>query len=213
MTQLNYFIKIDKQLFIKLFLAFIAATIVGTVSHELGHYFVAKYFGYSTTINYATTFWEPTNQDEVVTAARYFYITLGGPAQTLLTGTIGVLLLFYFRKHYYTAQQLNWRQWTIIFLSLFWLRQTANLVTWLAGFVMTGQYSTRGDEIKLAHHLQLPVWSIMTVTAALGLIVLSLIVFQFVPHKQRVTFLAAGLAGGIAGYILWLEMFGQYIMP
>ena len=44
----------DKGLFIKLFFAFIIVTIIGTLTHQLGHYLMAKYFGYSAKINYAS---------------------------------------------------------------------------------------------------------------------------------------------------------------
>ena len=49
------------SLFVKLFIAFIAATIIGTITHELGHYLVAKSFGYPASINYASTHWEPSS--------------------------------------------------------------------------------------------------------------------------------------------------------
>lgn len=204
---------IDKRLFLKLFIAFIAATVIGTISHEFGHYIVARYFGYAAKINYAATLWTPVYPGETVSAKNYFYIAMSGPLQTMLTGSIGVVLLLCFRKRYFSSRELNGRQWGIIFISLFWLRQTANFVTWVGGFLVTGRYSTRGDEVKMADYLQLPPWTITTGTAGLGLIVLTVVVFKFIPPRQRVAFLAAGFTGGIAGYILWIEWLGQYVMP
>jgi hypothetical protein len=42
------------KFFFIIFLAFILFTIIGTLSHELGHIAVAKYFGYETTLDYGS---------------------------------------------------------------------------------------------------------------------------------------------------------------
>jgi fatty acid desaturase len=58
-TILNF----NKKLFIALTLGFILTTIVGTITHECGHYLAAKYYGYNASINYAATKWhDPVNQ-------------------------------------------------------------------------------------------------------------------------------------------------------
>jgi hypothetical protein len=41
------------RLFIYLLLGFIVATVVGTISHEAGHYLAGKYFGFPATMHYA----------------------------------------------------------------------------------------------------------------------------------------------------------------
>ena len=46
---------LDIKLGIYLILSFIIFTIIGTVSHELGHYTVAKILGHEASINYAHT--------------------------------------------------------------------------------------------------------------------------------------------------------------
>jgi hypothetical protein len=50
-------------------------------------------------------------------------------------------------------------------------------------------------------------------TAIFGIIVLTVVVFKFIPTQQRLTFIASGLIGGVSGYILWLHLLGQIIMP
>ena len=204
---------IDKRLFVVLFFVFIAATVIGTLSHELGHYVAAKYLGYNAKISFAYTYWTPTNPDEAVILKNSFFITLGGPLQTMLTGTIGIFLLFIFRNSFVSTNRLSVRQWTIIFFSLFWLRQTTNLITWLGRYIITGQYSSNGDEIQIANYLRLPYWTILTFTGIIGFIVLAVIILKFIPKKQKLTFIISGFTGGIAGYILWLLLFGKYIMP
>ena len=103
-------------------LAFILSTIIGTVSHEFGHFTVAKSLGYSSTVSYGYTNWDDSKTRPFIDSvfSKYskeleanldfprkkefdliqdkqikdsFWITLGGPIQTMLTGTIGLLLL------------------------------------------------------------------------------------------------------------------------
>lgn len=206
-------INMDKKLFIGLFLSFIAATIIGTLSHELGHYIVAKYQGYDARINYGATFWSSPDPNNPIIPSSPIAMTLGGPVQTILTGTIGLLLLFIYRKNFRSADKLSYGQWLIIFLSLFWLRQTANFCTWLGGYFINGTFSSRGDEIRIANYFELPAWTVISITAIIGAFILAVITFKFIPTRQRTTFLTAGLLGGIAGFYLWLIQFGKYIMP
>lgn len=203
----------DKRLFIKLFLSFIAATIIGTLSHEFGHYIVAKYQGYDASINYRATFASSPDPNNPIVPNSSIAMTLGGPIQTMLTGTIGLILLFFYRKNFYQAAKLSLGQWLIIFLSLFWLRQTANFCTWLGGYFLNGNFSSHGDEIRIANYFDFPTWTVISITAIIGAFVLAIITFKFIPSRQRTTFLTAGLFGGIAGFYFWLIQFGKYIMP
>src|SRR5437870_3363662 len=82
----------------------------------------------------------------VVNSSDDFWITAGGLLETMLTGTIGLGFLFSFRKD--NATKLYFGQWFLIFISLFWLRQTANFVTWIGGYFFTGKFSQRSDEIQ-----------------------------------------------------------------
>ena len=89
--------KIDKILLVKISSLFIIFTIVGTLSHELGHFVVAEYLGYKTTIHYAsismpefeTTFNQNLDSFELV-KNDLLLIKLGGPIQTVTVGTIGI---------------------------------------------------------------------------------------------------------------------------
>ena len=131
----------------------------------------------------------------------------------MLTGTVGFIFLFVFRKKYYAADKLRFKQWLLIFSSLFWLRQVANFVTWLGGYFIKGKVFGHGDESGIAYHLGFPNWGIAFLTAFIGAIVLALVVFKFIPLKQRFTFIVSGLIGGISGYILWLKLLGPILMP
>lgn len=236
---MNY-IKIDYKLLLFLTLTFILMTVIGTLKHELGHYSVAKYLGYEASINYKSVNWDnklneyykkvyemypneiknnldfPGKETFLRRLNKYqkdnFWITLGGPFQTMLTGTIGLLLLLAYRNKLVTSSKITLIGWTLIFVSLFWLRQVANLFMAVITFIKNGQLSAKGDEAKLSLHLEINIWTIQIITGLCGLIVL-LIILRLLPRKIIVTFLISGLTGGILGYYLWLIKFGKYIMP
>ena len=202
----------NRKLFLYLSLVFILMTIIGTITHELGHNLSAKIMGFNSRVNYGMTILE-NNQNKSMSNKEYFLFTLGGPIQTMLTGTLGIALLFLTRKSYNQIENLSILQWIMIFMSLFWLRQIANMFTWVLFFFINGKFGVRGDEIKIAQYLELPKWSVLLSTAIIGAFVLWQVIFRFIPEKVRFTFIISGLAGGISGYILWLEIFGKILMP
>jgi len=237
-------LKFDLRLFILLALGFIAFTIIGTVSHESGHYLAARCLGYKARLHYSSTSiqsYRPYEMDYLKSvfekypaqiksnqpfpgkeqymeicrriSRRGIWFTLGGPLQTILTGTIGLLLMFVFRRRYFAAEKLVFRQWLLVFISLFWLRQAANFAVGSASYILLGKRHFLGDEFALDWHFHLPVGTIWIITATIAVCVLLLVVFKFIPAKQRFTFIIAGLAGGVTGYLLWLVWFGKMIMP
>ena len=137
----------------------------------------------------------------------------GGPLQTMLTGTIGLILLIFLRRRYFTAERLSFGLWLVIFIALFWLRQTANFFVGLSMSLINGSISRRSDEFGFARYFQLPWWSIWSLTALIGLVVLVVVIFKFVPKAQRLTFMTSGILGGVTGYVFWLVLFGKLIMP
>ncbi len=201
---------IDKKLTAGLVAGFILATVIGTLSHEAGHYFVARSLGYKVAINYASTYWFGGMYPS---PSHRFLITLGGPMQTMLTGTIGLFLLFVFRKSFQSKQKLSFGQWSLIFITLFWLRQTANLAVGIGIFLFRGHFSQRSDEVVLARHWHLPGETISILTGTLGTLVLAIVIFIFIPKPQRLTFMVSGISGGVMGYLLWLKWLGPVIMP
>lgn len=170
----------DFRLFVLLAIGFIAFTVIGTVSHESGHYLMAKCFGYEANI---------------------------------LTGTIGLIILILLRKRYFSAERLSFGLWLLIFITLFWLRQTANFFIVLPMSIIHGSINGHGDEFGLARYFHLPVWSILTFSTLIGIVILAVVIFKFIPIKQRLTFMAAGLVGGVTGFVFWLILFGKIIMP
>ena len=204
---------IDVRLFTWLFISFIFATIVGTLTHELGHYVVAECLGYDATIHYGSMSINHSNQPSETHPHDNFWITFGGPFQTILTGSIGLCLLLIFRKTFKAVSKLFFWQWLLIFTSLFWLRQPANFSLWILSYIVKGKISLGLDEIVLALDLNFPIWSIVSSTALIGFLVLYVVIFKFIPRQQRLIFIFAGLLGGIAGFTLWLNIVGKILIP
>ncbi|MBP7511178.1 MAG: hypothetical protein KA981_04575 [Bacteroidia bacterium] len=130
----------------------------------------------------------------------------------MLTGSIGFILLLVYRKRFTTSEKIHFWGWTLIFISLFWLRQFANLFVGLLTYILKGQTSQSNDEARLANYLDLNIWTIEIITGIIALGILSK-VLTWLPKKTVLTFLLSGIVGGILGYYLWLIKFGKYIMP
>lgn len=233
----------DIKLFIALFFAFVFFTVAGTLLHEGGHFVAGRALGYDASLHYGYTSFGENNTGRALqeyysrwgdagvvdtNAARQKHfaqllekqkqennlITLGGPLQTMLTGTIGLMLLIVYRKKILKKHTLNIRQWLLVFFSLFWLRQVANAATGL--FIKKPVIGTEGmvaDEVKLAVYYNMPYTSIVFGTAAVGLVISVLVIFIFIPARQRLTLIAAGLFGGVAGFIGWFFFTGPWLMP
>jgi hypothetical protein len=210
-------IVIDKKLFFLLFAGFVLATVVGTVSHEYGHYLISRLLGYKgqhisyafTTIGYnavyTSTHFDKTKNDPLL-------FTIGGPLATIMVGTFGFLLLCLRYTQTTYKQKLPLQQWLLIFLALFWLRELFNFVC-ATTVAITGNYTPNGDEFWIAKHLNWNGWVLSGLLAFFALAVLLLITFRFIPLSQRFTFLTGGFLGGIAGAIFWLVLLGPVLMP
>ncbi len=230
-----------RKAFLKLSLTFIFFTVTGTLLHESGHYIVAKYLGYSVGVHYKYTQWNSPVEDSLVesiyskygkemrysdisvyskivnaieakTRSDSFWICLGGPLQTMVTGSVAFMILIVKRKNFENLSTLSLKYWALIFLSLFWLRQTANFILQIIFNSAHYKYSNN-DERFLAEFLQLPQWFFSAITAIIGVMILAKIMSTFIPIKFRSTFIMAGASGGFAGYILWFKVLGPVLLP
>lgn len=199
-------VRFEVKLFFALSIAFILFTCIGTLAHEMGHIAIARMLGYETYLGHG---YMNYNRTASTSRTEKLLIDMGGPMQTMLTGTAGLLLLVLQRKRFNGRQRLLWTQWLLIFITLFWLRQSANMIMGIRSLGRLG----RDDESQIAYLLHWPLPSIGLVTGGIGLLVLAVVTFRFIPATQRLTFMLAGLAGGIAGFWLWLIRFGPVLMP
>lgn len=223
-------------------LSFVLCTIVGTLSHEMGHWTMAKMLGYDAEINYSSARYDNDKQldnlyylysqkteaenkampfqqkDEyeklkAEVDRKSFYFTLGGPIQTILFGTVGFIWLIYRRKKR-AEQPLNLTDYAAIFLALFWLREVFNPVFSVAQSLwLSGSIYFGGDELKLARYLDLPDGGVAIPLAIIGAAICYYVIYHILPKDKRSTFIDAGLFGGIAGYFLWMRVLGPVLMP
>jgi hypothetical protein len=146
------------------------------------------------------------------TSKEWMCIHVAGPLQTMLTGTIGLLLLFRCRKKNVGAERLSFGQWMLVFLSLFWLRE---LLTLASAVSLSLQYKMRmnHDEFAIARYLHWNPWMLAGAAATFALLGFWLVTFRFVPGKQRLTFIIAMFTGGITGVYLWFGLLGPKLLP
>ena len=221
---------------------FILFTVIGTISHEYGHIVVAKSLGYNTSLSYGSMNYNNPQQNERLediyneneTAIKSgldfrekndfqkgidklksdsLLVAIGGPLQTIFTGTIGLWLVCLRRK---TIERSGPElfDWVAVFLSLFWLREVFNVVTSIGGefFSPVGSYFG-GDERYISVALNLWPGTISIILAVIGLLISLFIIFKIVPKRLRLTFILSGLVGGISGFVLWMDIVGPKILP
>ncbi|MFY0594227.1 hypothetical protein [Roseivirga sp.] len=234
--------KIKPTLLFILSLGFILFTVIGTVSHEMGHIAVAKALGYSTELHHAsmTYDYESSNsrlneiygqyQKEIendldFTLKKEFdslykkqrthglLISMGGPLQTCLVGLIGFFLLKYHRKKF--PQRFNHWDWLGVFFPLFWLREVYNLLTSIGSKIIDPQTFSYfgGDELNIAYYLEIWEGSVAISLGAIGLGISLLVIFKYLPHQYRLTFILSGLIGGNIGFYLWIYQLGPLVLP
>ncbi|WP_445159399.1 hypothetical protein [Mesohalobacter salilacus] len=141
------------------------------------------------------------------------FITIGGPSQTILTGIIGLIILFLRRKSI-QIKGLKIIDWLAIFFGLFWLREIFNLIHSFASELISpsGKWFG-GDEYYISNDLNLWSGTIPIILGVIGLLVSVYIVFKIVPKNLRLTFILSGLLGGISGFIIWMNIIGPKILP
>jgi len=229
--------KIHPRLFAFLALSFVIATMVGTLSHELGHVAVAKVLGYDTQLHYASMdfnhddklldYYEPHQKEIMIegtpenlhfkkmladSESDRHKVSWGGPVQTMLTGTIGFMLLW-FRRKKIAAYGMKFTDWLCVFLAFFWSRQLANFILASINYIVYSKPSVHGDEARLSLYYNLPWLTLNAVTATIAGILLIWVVFFIIPKLHRLTFIAAGIAGSALGYMIWMYWIGPVVLP
>ncbi|MEM6720675.1 MAG: hypothetical protein AAF611_15205 [Bacteroidota bacterium] len=138
-----------------------------------------------------------------------FYVTLGGPIQTILTAFIGLFILAYRGTN--RQEDFKWLDWLAVFMSLFILREVFNTVMAAGSYLINGIEYFGGDEFRISLYLGFNQWTIPIMTAILGAIIASFVIFMIVPKRHRFTFILAGFTGSIIGFIAWFEYLGPWI--
>lgn len=151
-------------------------------------------------------YWNKKSNEEL-------FITIGGPLQTILTGTIGLLILIW-RKKSISKNGMKTLDWLIVFLSLFWLREIFNLATSIGGELISPNGSWfGGDELYISQALHVWPGTISIILATIGIAVAYYVIFKVIPKKLRLTFILSGIIGGITGFVLWMHIIGPKVLP
>jgi len=134
-------------------------------------------------------------------------ITIGGPAQTLLTSFMGLLILFLRRKKW--KEQFKLVDWLAVFMSLFALREVFNFVQVSYSSLFNSESNFHGDEFRISRDLGFNEWVIPIITLILGLVISCYVIFKIIPIKYRFSFIVSGLVGGISGFAIWFGFLGE----
>src|SRR5690606_11477284 len=119
-------------------------------------------------------------QKTIIESSLVIYMI--GPLQTMLFGTIGLVIL-HIRKIKFHRKELNFIDWFAIFLSLFWSRQLMNLIISVTGRILFGASNYfGGDEAEISSMLSLPSGTLSIATGIIGFIICYHIVFKIVPN-------------------------------
>ena len=220
-------------------MSFILVTIIGTLTHELGHLVPAKILGYETTLHYGSMSWDDRCMDLSNALFRKYgskdnvpdqvlnqldalkekskkdtlWITLGGPIQTMSTGLLGFFIL-YSRRNKMSKTALSLFEWTAVFLSLFWSRQLFNLFMGFAGGLFFSKpYFFGGDEAKISSILGFPIGTVGILTAIIAFVICVYVVLNVVPKMIRYQFIISGILGSAIGFVLWFFALGPMLLP
>ena len=225
--------------FFLIILSFIFFTIIGTQSHELGHVLVAKILGCETRLSYGSMTYsndkiekeyfkfyelygnEIREECEFPGQSRFyelskewanirFWIIIGGPLQTMLTGIVGFYLLIKFRKNRHNLD-FNFKEWVVTFLALFWLREPFNMLGATVGWMLNGETVFVGDEFQIANYLGFHPWSVSIILGLIGLSIAFFIIFKIMPKRYWIGFNLAGIMGGLLGFYLWFDILGPFL--
>jgi hypothetical protein len=200
-----------KQIIV-LSIAFIAFTIIGTISHELGHIAVAKYLGYNTVLHYGSMTYESANGEEIPLIDDIL-ILIGGPLQTFLTAILGIYYLAG-RRSIIKNEGMYWKDWLALFLGLFLLRELFN---YLMNFTEVHLLQTKdhftGDEAILSEVVLGQNASILPlINAMVSILGLSWLIFILLPKKYRFNLILSGILGGGLGFVIWMKLIGPLVL-
>ncbi|MHA1230783.1 MAG: hypothetical protein ACTSRP_14780 [Candidatus Helarchaeota archaeon] len=197
--------------YIKYFVKFLPLAAIGTLMHELGHFFAAILQGSRAWISYGYTHLIDPLENEF----QYFIFILGGPISTWLTCLIGLLLLiFVFHKRLKdSTYKMTWGHQISFFLSLFSSRAVFNTSMWTVGKYILGNPMGNSDEEKIAAYLGIRPEIILYGGLIIGLIIILISLFYLIPKTQRKVVFITGIFGSITGYLIWYYLLGPIILP
>lgn len=230
---------LSRKHIISFIIVFILLTPIGTITHELGHLFVAKTLGYDTTLHHSSVNWNNEllkslkNQYEkfklqieddlpfegqeeykvnIKTLNKHnLLILFGGVAQTIIFGLVAFILLLY--RVFIKKKSFNSLDWLLTFISLFWIREPANLIlSVIKGIKLKNNIYFYGDDAKIANLLGLHEGVLLLPLTIIAMLI-SLMVLKIIPNKRKKEFIIGALIGCPIGFVLWMFIIGPIVLP
>lgn len=231
---------INPKLFFYLTLSFFFIVPLATIYHEFGHFAMAKFLGYDTTIHYSKTKWK--NQDRFIFEKLYkqnkfkiennlpfiekekyvrivekldadnLIILISGIVITNVTGITAFLILLY-RKKIKKINKIYLLDFILIFLSFFLIRQIYILIYGVFNSLYNKEISFLGDEAIVSKLLKIPNGIISVLLGLITFLIFLYILFKIIPKRLFSTFIFSGLIGGSFGFIVWMFYLGPKILP
>jgi len=203
--------------------------ISGHLTHELGHYSVARLLGYDAKINYKSTkiidlnpvFRELAYEHQKKTFTSvdeekkkkihkdYILTFAGGPLITIIMGCTGFLI--FMLHHAREKDILSIYSLLSISISLHWLRFPVNYLITLF-YLLIGKI-TFCDETIIANYFDINEFWITTPLAIFGLIVLTCISYYLYKLRLFKIFISCLTLVGCISYGLWFYLLGPLVLP
>ncbi len=188
---------------------FFITLIIGTLVHELGHFFVAVMYGVPARISYAYTYYFGTFAEY-----QRFWFLMGGPISSWLVASIGItiILIKYRHMHKERVKPIGIGQSISIVGTSFSIRFIFNAGLYFINTTLGGMTSN-ADEAKIAQDF-LGINPDILIYGSAGIaLLLIFIALYYIPAHQRYIILIGGIIGGILGYIFWNYWVGPIILP
>lgn len=196
-----------------LIIGYIIFLIITTITHELGHYIVAKIYGYDAVLHYNMTEVSYINSQNGSNQAHSFWITLAGSIQAMVFGVIGIITLYKKKIFFKEANKLRIRQWIIIFFSLSFLTYTINFFFWMIVYTNTFSLEIKPDEVRIAEYLKIPAELILLILAIIGILSFRYVVKYCIPKKIKTVLILSIFIAYFLFFPIWMKLLGPLILP
>ncbi len=181
--------------YLQIFICFFLIVPIGTLLHEFGHYFVAKFFFKRVYICYSSVFKFDFNGNGNQEYAE-FLISLAGPISTILISIIFTIWIFKRPNHPFNLKSI-----VLLSFSLFISREVL-----ISLFVILKLNERNTDEFQIFQYLKLNPEFSSYVLLLLSMLFCGFISIYSVPRKQFFPFIIFGILGSIIGFLVWGEL-------
>ena len=212
-------------------------TVIGTLSHELGHITMAELLGNDAKLFYGSMTSAPEGywEDEDVIAFQKFFEDNREKLEANPTER-KKLLEPYFKpiEEKYPRNPsrsilitiggpLQTILTSIIGLFMLYFRKSKHksefkVLDWLGVQGLLVEVFGKvefyaGDEFGISKYLGWNIWALPSIMMIIGTAVSLYVIFKVIPIRYRFSFILAGLVGGLSGFAIWFGYLGPILLP